>query len=184
MLFSLGYTISLLSELTIYRKMKLKRVFYSAYVPVSNHPALPTLRPPLLREHRLYQADWLLRFYGFSVNELLDSGMPNLEAGLDPKTSWALRHIGLFPIDANRADYEMLLRTPGIGVKSAKRILAARRERCLTGENLKRLGVVMKRARHFLCNIPDISARRYSPDALRDILAEPETRQLSLPFES
>ena len=173
----------------LYRKIGLKRVFYSAYIPVGAHPSLPApdARPPLLREHRLYQADWLLRFYGFGAEELLDEGNPDLDPGLDPKSAWALRHMELFPVDANRADYETLLRVPGIGVRSAKRILAARRERRLDGENLRRLGVTMKRAQHFL-SLPE--GRRgparfhsYSIEELRDLLIGPEARQLLLPFD-
>ena len=121
----------------LYGRLGLKRVYYSAYVPVNESPNLPALAavPPLLREHRLYQADWLLRFYGFRADEIVDERHPNLEERLDPKSAWALRHIDLFPVDPNRADYEMLLRIPGIGVTSAKRILTARRVRRLDRDN-------------------------------------------------
>ena len=114
----------------LYDKYHLKRVFYSAYMPVSNSPLLPApqnFQPPLLREHRLYQADWLLRFYHFRAEELLDEAAPNLDPRLDPKCTWALRHLEFFPVEVNRADYEALLRVPGVGVRSARRILAARR---------------------------------------------------------
>jgi len=135
----------------LYRRLDMKRVYYSAFVPGSDDrrlPALPT--PPLLREHRLYQADWLLRFYGFAAHELLDEDRPNLDMRFDPKSDWAVRHLDLFPVEANRADYEVLLRVPGIGVRSAQRIVTARRHARLGEAELKRLGVVLKRARYFL----------------------------------
>ncbi|MBV5339533.1 MAG: putative DNA modification/repair radical SAM protein [Deltaproteobacteria bacterium] len=135
----------------LYKKLELKRVYYSAYIPGSSDsrlPALPT--PPLLREHRLYQADWLLRFYGFAAHELLDEAHPNLDMRFDPKSDWALRHLELFPVEVNRADYEVLLRVPGIGVRSAQRIVLARRGTRLGEVELKKLGVVLKRAKYFL----------------------------------
>lgn len=139
-----------LSE-ALYRKYHLKRVFYSAYVPVSNHPALPRIdKPPLLREHRLYQADWLLRFYGFSTDELLSPEQPNFNNYLDPKCNWALRNLHLFPVEINKCDYETLLRVPGIGLKSARRIVIARRRGALDFEDIKKLGVVLKRAQYFI----------------------------------
>jgi putative DNA modification/repair radical SAM protein len=135
----------------LYQRYQLKRVYYSAYVPIGQHPNLPTISaPPLLREHRLYQADWLLRFYGFQANELLDEIKPNFDMAVDPKCDWALRNLQLFPVEVNRADYEMLLRIPGVGVRSAMRIVAARRFAQLSYEDLKKLGVVLKRARYFL----------------------------------
>ena len=136
----------------LYKKYRLKRVFYSAYMPVVADPRLPALtaRPPLLREHRLYQADWLLRFYGFTADEILDEREPNFHPLLDPKCNWAVNHPEFFPVEVNRADYEALLRVPGIGVTSARRILQARRGGPLSAEGLKRLGVVMKRAQYFL----------------------------------
>lgn len=140
---------------SLYRKFELKRVFYSAFVKVNEDKALPSLPggPPLLREHRLYQADWLLRFYGFRASELLDEKRPYFNVMLDPKEDWAVRHLEQFPVEINRASYEMLLRVPGIGVKSARRILAARRSCKLMFSDLKKLGVVMKRAVYFItCN--------------------------------
>ena len=136
----------------LYRRYELKRVFFSAYIPVSNDPLLPalTVRPPLLREHRLYQADWLLRFYGFSADELLDEAHQSFHPMLDPKCNWALNHLEQFPVDVNRAPYEAILRVPGIGVKSAGRITSARRSATLRTDDLKKLGVVMKRARYFI----------------------------------
>ncbi len=134
-----------------YSRLDMKRVYYSAFVPVNNDRNLPAIsQPPLLREHRLYQADWLLRFYGFSSCELLDEANPVFDTEVDPKLGWALRHLNLFPVDANRAAYEVLLRVPGIGVRSAKRIVRARRVRALRLDDMKKLGVVMKRARYFL----------------------------------
>ncbi len=144
----------------LYRKYQLKRVFFSAYMPVVSDRNLPArdTPPPLLREHRLYQADWLLRFYGFSAGEILDDQHPDFNPLLDPKCNWAVNHMEHFPVEVNRAPYEMLLRVPGIGVKSAKRIRAARRYAALDFDALKKLGVVLKRARYFiLCNGKSIS---------------------------
>lgn len=135
----------------LYQKLSLKRVYYSAYISVNQDKNLPTLEaPPLLRENRLYQADWLLRYYGFKANELLDETHPNFNHMLDPKCDWALRHIDKFPIEINSADYFTLLRIPGIGVISAKKIIRARREFLLDFEALKKLGVTLKRAQYFI----------------------------------
>ncbi len=135
----------------LYQKLDLKRVYYSAYISVNHDKNLPTLEsPPLLRENRLYQADWLLRFYGFKANELLDESHPNFNPILDPKCDWALRNINQFPIEINHADYFTLLRIPGIGVISAKKIIRARRAFLLDFEALKKLGVVLKRAKYFI----------------------------------
>ena len=174
----------------LYDRYRLKRVFYSAYMPVSNSPLLPApqnFQPPLLREHRLYQADWLLRFYHFRAEELLDEEAPNLDPRLDPKCTWALRHLEFFPVEVNRADYEALLRVPGVGVRSARRILAARRVGPLTFEGLKRLGVVLKRAQYFLtCSGRPLTGLRVREDGLLRHLAaldaprEPVMEQLSL----
>ena len=174
----------------LYDKYHLKRVFYSAYMPVSNSPLLPApqnFQPPLLREHRLYQADWLLRFYHFRAEELLDEEAPNLDPRLDPKCTWALRHLEFFPVEVNRADYEALLRVPGVGVRSARRILAARRVGPLTFEGLKRLGVVLKRAQYFLtCSGRPLTGLRVRENGLLRHLAaldaprEPVMEQLSL----
>ena len=137
----------------LYKKFDLKRVFYSAFIPVNNDLALPDLRekgPPLLREHRLYQADWLLRFYHFEASELLDEAHPNFNVLLDPKCCWALNHLDIFPVEVNQADYYTLLRVPGIGCKSAARIVKARRTGNLRFEDLKKIGVVLKRALYFI----------------------------------
>ena len=137
----------------LYDKYRLKRVFYSAYMPVSDSKLLPApadFKPPLLREHRLYQADWLLRFYHFRAEEILDDGQPDFDPRVDPKCSWALRHMEQFPVEVSTADYETLLRVPGIGVTSARRILVARRGAPLTFDVLKKIGVVLKRAQYFI----------------------------------
>lgn len=136
----------------LYQKFDLKRVFYSAFIRVNDDSNLPVLEggPPLLREHRLYQADWLLRFYGFKASELLSEKRPNFNILLDPKCDWAIRHLEIFPVEVNRADYGMLLRVPGLGVKSARRIIAARKTAVLDFPDLKKLGVVLKRAMYFI----------------------------------
>ena len=138
---------------SLYKKFDLKRVFYSAFIPVNEDKNLPSVkeqRPPLLREHRLYQADWLLRYYHFEAGELLDEENPNFNAYLDPKCFWALRHLEEFPIEINYAAYDMLLRVPGIGYKSASRIVKARRMGMLDFEDLKKMGVVLMRALYFI----------------------------------
>lgn len=136
----------------LYDSYSLKRVYFSAYMPVNkNETRLPVLpMPPLLREHRLYQADWLLRMYKFKAQELLNEKDPNLDPQLDPKAGWALRNFQHFPIEVNTADYEWLLRVPGIGVLSARRIISARRTANLNFSHLKRIGVVLKRAQYFI----------------------------------
>lgn len=136
----------------LYQNFDLKRVFYSAFINVNQNSLLPTLPggPPLLREHRLYQADWLLRFYNFEVDELLTEDRPDFNIFLDPKCDWAIRHLEFFPIEINRADYHTLLRVPGIGAKSASRIVKARRMGKLNYSDLKKMGVVLKRALYFI----------------------------------
>ena len=174
-----------------YDRYRLKRVFYSAYVPVVEHALLPSkdVKPPLLREHRLYQADWLLRFYGFRAEELLDEGHPDFDPRVDPKCSWALNHPEFFPVEVNTADYETLLRIPGVGVLSARRILAARRAGRLRADDLRKLGVVMKRAQYFLTASGKMAdGLRFTPDSLlrgliaaeRPSLPHPPMEQLSL----
>jgi putative DNA modification/repair radical SAM protein len=146
----------------LYQNYRLKRVFFSAYIPTVEHSLLPSpdTKPPLLREHRLYQADWLLRFYGFTASELLDDANPNFNPYLDPKCNWALHHPECFPVEVNRAPYSTLLRVPGIGVRSAQRIVVSRRTGSLDYIGLKKLGVVLKRAQYFIT----CSGRR--PDCL------------------
>lgn len=137
---------------SLYDRYRLKRVFYSAYVPVVENPLLPDLhtKPPLLREHRLYQADWLLRFYGFRADELLDDQHPNFDPMLDPKCYWAITHPEQFPVEIMTADLGRLLRVPGIGPTSARRILSARRTGLLHFDDLKKMGIVLKRAHFFI----------------------------------
>ncbi|HKL99200.1 MAG TPA: putative DNA modification/repair radical SAM protein [Mobilitalea sp.] len=145
------YQIMSVSE-ALYDNFDLKRVFYSAFININQDSRLPSTLdgPPLLREHRLYQADWLLRFYGFRTMELLDEKNPNFNVFLDPKCDWALRHLELYPVEINKADYYTLLRVPGIGTKSAERILMARKSAELDFEDLKRMGIVLKRAVYFI----------------------------------
>ena len=175
----------------LYQKYRLKRVFYSAYVPVVENSLLPALdtKPPLLREHRLYQADWLLRFYGFQASELLDEAHPDFNPQLDPKCSWAVAHLEQFPVEVMKADYETLLRVPGIGPTSAKRIVSARRTAHLRFEDLKKLGVVVKRAQYFvLCDGHAAPGLRFSPATIvqqleaveRGLLPSGDMQQLSL----
>ena len=175
----------------LYDRYQLKRVFFSAYVPVVEHALLPSrdTKPPLLREHRLYQADWLLRFYGFRAEELLDERNPDFNPLVDPKCSWALAHLDFFPVEVNSADLETLLRVPGIGPTSARRILVARRVGSLGHDDLKKLGVVMKRAQYFItCRGKVADGLRFTPDSVlrgliaaeRPSLPQPEMEQLSL----
>ena len=141
---------------SLYQKFELKRVFYSAFVHVNEDSMLPAKTdegPPLLREHRLYQADWLLRYYHFKADELLSEANPNFNVLFDPKCNWALQHLEIFPVEINKADYKILLRGPGIGYKSASRIVKARRLGTLDFADLKKMGVVLKRALYFItCN--------------------------------
>lgn len=161
---------------SLYQKYALKRVFFSAYMPVSDHALLPSkdTKPPLLREHRLYQADWLLRFYGFRADELLDEKHHDFNPLVDPKSSWALAHMEFFPVEVNKADYQTLLRVPGIGVKSARAILQARRAGNLNFQALKKLGVVLKRAQYFItCSGKLTEGLRVTTDTvLRSLISE------------
>ena len=166
---------------SLYDQYHLKRVFYSAYVPIVEHRLLPSLltKPPLLREHRLYQADWLLRFYGFKADELLSEEAPDFNPYLDPKCQWAIAHLDDFPVEIMKADYETLLRIPGVGPISARRILSARRETPLNFENLKRLGVVLKRAQYFItCQGHMRKGLRFSAETLTGQLEALERGQV------
>lgn len=175
----------------LYQDQRLKRVYYSGYLPVNEYdqrlPAIKT--PPLVRENRLYQSDWLMRFYKYKANEILSDEQPFLDLEIDPKLAYALRNMHLFPIDVNRADYEMILRIPGVGVQSAQRIIQARRFHRLTNDSLKRIGVVMKRAKYFIAsNELPVSIFDMSTDSIkRQILLSEnhrhktcENQQLSL----
>ncbi|MCL2014245.1 MAG: putative DNA modification/repair radical SAM protein [Oscillospiraceae bacterium] len=160
----------------LYNKYSLKRVFFSAYVPVADNPLLPviTSKPPLLREHRLYQADWLLRFYGFEAKELLDEQNNNFNEYVDPKCNWALNHLDMFPVDVNTAPPDMLLRVPGIGPTGAERIINARKSRSLDYQGLKKIGIVLKRAQYFIiCKDTVISSLNISRDnIIRGLISE------------
>jgi putative DNA modification/repair radical SAM protein len=135
-----------------YKKFSMKRVYYSGYVPISNDNRLPAIGTPvpMIRENRLYQADWLMRFYGFNVQEIVDKDNPLLDTDIDPKLSWALRNLHLFPIDINKADYELIVRVPGIGIQSATKICAARKFAQLSATHLQKLGIAYNRAKYFI----------------------------------
>ena len=158
---------------SLYRQPSMKRVYYSGYIPVNlTDTRLPVISaPPLVRENRLYQADWLMRFYQFRVDEIVNDQYPDLDIELDPKLAYALRHPELFPIDVNTADYEMILRIPGIGVKSAKLIVMSRRYGRLSLEHLAKMGVVVKRAKYFITcrELPILTINEVQPDNLRQL---------------
>jgi len=171
----------------LYKKYELKRVFYSAYMPViegSNLPSIDT-KPQLLREHRLYQADWLLRFYKFDATELLDEKNPNFNLLIDPKCNWALNHYDFFPVEINTAPYEILLRVPGLGVTSAQKIMRARRMGTLDFLDLKKMGVVLKRAQYFItCRGKTALGIPNHPDAvLRGLLSQQSWERIQEPVE-
>ena len=154
-----------------YDKMKMKRVYYSGYVPISTDNRLPGMGTPvpMIRENRLYQADWLLRFYGFTVDEIVNEENPLLEMDIDPKLSWALRNLQLFPLDINKADLSLIMRIPGIGVNSAKKIVAARKFSKLTWEHLKKFGIAVNRARNFVtCESDRFSMKDWLPSQLKE----------------
>ncbi len=176
----------------LYNIDSMKRVYYSGYIPVNqNDSRLPLLKqPPLVREHRLYQADWLMRFYNFQVNEIVDDANPELDLEIDPKVAWALRHPEFFPVDVNTAPYEAILRIPGVGVLSAKKIITARRYGKLNSGQLKKIGVVMKRAKYFIeCReLPMNTVNEVKPEYLRNVFIQkgPEDKdplQLKIDFE-
>ena len=168
---------------SLYQRPTMRRVYYSGYVPVNTYDnRLPTLKqPPLVRENRLYQADWLMRFYHFTVDEIVDDAYPNLDLEIDPKLSWALRHPEAFPVDINKADYELILRVPGIGVKSAVRIIASRRYSKLGYYQLKKIGVVMKKAQYFITcqELPMNTIHELTPQGLRKLfLPKPNPKKI------
>jgi putative DNA modification/repair radical SAM protein len=170
----------------LYAKFAMKRVYFSAYIPVADHPELPSLLtpPPLKREHRLYQADWLLRFYGFSAGEILTEEEPNLDTDLDPKVVWALRHLEFFPMEVNTASEEELLRIPGVGNISTYRILRQRRMGRIDYDELKKMGVVLKRAKYFItCSGKYYGDTSFDPVSLRRALGGGLPPQVSL-FET
>jgi putative DNA modification/repair radical SAM protein len=175
---------------SLYQRPAMKRVYYSGYIHINQYDTrLPALTaPPLVRENRLYQADWLMRFYQFKVDEIVNETHPNLELEIDPKLSWALRNPQVFPVNINTADYEMILRVPGIGVKSAQLIVSSRRYGKLTSDNLKKMGVVMKRAKYFVtCNeLPVFTVNEAKPEYIRKILTQSkkgkDDQQLTIPF--
>lgn len=166
----------------LYQRPTMKRVYYSGFIPVNDYDnRLPALKqPPLVRENRLYQADWLLRFYEFKVDEIVNDAYPELDLEVDPKLSWALRNPHMFPVDINKADYELLLRVPGIGVKSAKMIVVSRRYSRLGSEQLKKIGVVMKKAQYFItCHeLVMRTVNELTPENVRRILTQKKGRKL------
>jgi len=174
----------------LYQRPTMRHVYYSGYVSVNTYDSrLPVLKqPPLVRENRLYQADWLMRFYQFRADEIVDEKNPFLDLEIDPKLAWALRHPEQFPVDVNKADYERILRIPGVGVKSARLIVASRRFSRLGYYELKKMGVVMKRARYFItCSeLPMQTVNEITPRRLRDMFLPPAAKksdgQLTLPF--
>jgi putative DNA modification/repair radical SAM protein len=165
-----------------YKNFSLKRVYYSGYIPISNDNRLPMLgsQPPLIRENRLYQTDWLMRFYGFHVNELLNDANPHLDIDIDPKLSWALRNLQYFPVDINVANYKMILRIPGIGVSSAKKIVQARKFGKLRIDQLQKIGVAYNRAKHFIkCADTPYQLKDYQSTQIKSfILAESQSKYL------
>ena len=163
------------SAVHYYSTYNMKRVYYSGYVPVLDDNRLPALgtEVPMLRENRLYQTDWLLRFYGFDVRELLNQNHPNLDIDIDPKLSWALRNMHMFPVDVNTADKQLLARIPGLGMKSVHKIINARKYRRLNWENLKAIGIAMSRAKYFMvCNSSDFESRDLEPERIKSMILQ------------
>lgn len=161
------------SSAFFYKKYNMKRVYYSGYVPVTNDPRLPAIgsQVPILRENRLYQTDWLMRFYGFDIRELLNDDFKDLDMEIDPKLSWALRNRHMFPVDINKVEKALLLRIPGIGLKSANKILQARKFRKLNWEHLKRIGIAVNRAKYFItCDSREKELKDYSSENLKQII--------------
>ncbi len=150
----------------------MKRVYYSGYVPISNDNRLPAIGTPvpMIRENRLYQADWLMRFYGFNVQEIVDKQNPLLDTDIDPKLSWALRNLHLFPIDINRAPYEIIVRVPGIGVQSAKKICAARKFSKLSSTHLQKIGISYNRAKYFINSDTEFEKKDWQPGQIKTFI--------------
>jgi len=174
---------------SLYKQKSLRRVYYSGYIPISSDNRLPAIAtPPLIRENRLYQADWLMRFYGFKFDEIVNSSNPNLDLNMDPKAAYALRNYHEFPININKAAYHQILRIPGVGVKSANKIIAARRFGVLRESHLKKIGVVWKRAKYFIiCTDRNYAHIGLKPEAIKDLIStprgafkKPDPNQLSL----
>lgn len=166
----------------LYQQTQMRRVYYSGFIPVNSYDnRLPALKQaPLVRENRLYQADWLMRFYQYRADEIVDDAYPDLDLEIDPKLAWALRHPEAFPIDINKADYAMILRVPGIGVKSAQFIVMSRRHGRINASQLKKIGVVMKKAQYFItCNeLPMYTVNEATPEYVRKILTEPKKKKI------
>lgn len=172
------------SAATYYKNFSLKRVYYSGYIPISYDDRMPAIgsQPPLLRENRLYQTDWLMRFYGYDVRELLNPNNPHLDTDIDPKLSWALRNMEHFPVDINKADYNLILRIPGIGVTSAKKIIQARKFGRLRSYQLQKLGIAYNRAKHFIkCADSPYSLNEPDPLIIKNqILADSNSKYLKI----
>lgn len=170
-----------------YKNMHLRRVYYSGYIPVSNDNRLPAVGTPvpMVRENRLYQADWLLRYYGFNVDEIVSKDAPHLDLELDPKLSWALRNLHHFPVDINKADLKLLKRIPGVGVQSAKRIWEARKFGKLRWDHLKKLNITLHRAKYFVdCKISDYNQKDYTPDQIRNFILKPSHSKYASNYSS
>lgn len=170
-----------------YKKFNLKRVYYSGYIPISYDPRLPGIgtQVPLLRENRLYQTDWLLRFYGFDVRELLNKENPNLETDIDPKLSWALRNLDQFPVDVNKADKRTLARIPGIGMKSVHKIISARRFRKLNWDHLKQIGIAFNRAKYFMvCDSRDFESKDRTAAQIKGLILQNSKSKFSTLYSS
>jgi len=170
-----------------YSKFKMKRVYYSGYIPVADDERLPALgtEVPMMRENRLYQTDWLMRFYGFDVREILSETNPNLDMDIDPKLGWALRNLDHFPVDINRADKRMLMRIPGIGLKSVNKILSARRFRKLNWIHLKKIGIALNRAKFFItCDSRDFETRDLTAAKIKGLIMTQSTSKYAKQFSN
>ncbi|WP_424000289.1 putative DNA modification/repair radical SAM protein [Maribacter sp. IgM3_T14_3] len=170
-----------------YKNYNMKRVYYSGYVPISTDSRLPALgsQVPMLRENRLYQTDWLLRFYGFSVNEILDADNPNLDMDIDPKLMWALRNLNHFPVDINKAEPRMLARIPGIGMGSVHKIISGRKYRNLNWEHLKKMGIALNRAKYFIvCNSSDWERRDLDAPTIKSMILQTQNSKFKTRYNN